>query len=106
MPSTTRSLGLSLRPKDERLDPDKSAQAAAKYLKYLYGRFQDWPLAMAAYNAGEGNVRTLLERHKATTFDQISARLPAETQMYVPRIDATLQRREGVALNQLRPPQA
>jgi membrane-bound lytic murein transglycosylase D len=106
MPSTTRSLGLALTPIDERLEPEKSAEAAAKYLKYLYGRFQDWPLVMAAYNAGESHVRSLFDRHQAKTFDQISTRLPAETQMYVPRIDATLQRREGVTLNQLQAPHA
>ena len=97
---------LALRPKDERLEPEKSAEAAAKYLKYLYGRFQDWPLVMAAYNAGESHVRSLLDRHQAKTFDQISTRLPAETQMYIPRIDATLQRREGVTLSQLQAPHA
>jgi len=106
MPSTTRWLGLALRPKDERIEPVKSAEAAAKFLKYLYGRFQDWPLVMAAYNAGESHVRSLLDRHQAKTFDQISTRLPAETQMYVPRIDATLQRREGVTLSQLQAPHA
>ena len=43
---------LALRPKDERLEPEKSAEAAAKYLKYLYGRFQDWPLVQGD-QAGE-----------------------------------------------------
>lgn len=105
MPSTSQSLGLALRPKDERLDPEKSAGAAAKYLKYLHGRFQDWPLVMAAYNAGESHVRSLLDRHQAKTFDQISPLLPAETQMYVPRIDAILQLREGVNLVELKVPQ-
>jgi membrane-bound lytic murein transglycosylase D len=106
MPGTAKNLGLSLRPQDERMNPEKSAHATARYLNYLHGKFKDWPLALAAYNAGEGNVQKLLNKHKAKTFDAIATHLPAETQMYVPKIDATLQRREGVSLAQLRAPQA
>jgi len=98
MPATATMMGLKLRPQDERADPDKNAQAAAKYLRYLYDRFRDWRLTLAAYNAGETRVRTLLAREKAATFDAIATRLPAETQMYVPRVEATILRREGVAL--------
>lgn len=101
MPATATMMGLKLRPQDERADPDKSAQAAAKYLRYLYVRFKDWRLALAAYNAGETRVRNLLSRHKATTFDGIATRLPAETQMYVPKIEAVILRREGTALTKL-----
>ncbi|MBI4663626.1 MAG: lytic transglycosylase domain-containing protein [Verrucomicrobia bacterium] len=104
MPATAKQVGLALRPEDERLHPDKSARAAAKYLKYLYGRFNDWRLALAAYNVGEGRVQTLLQKTKARTFDQIAGRLPAETQMYVPKFEATLRRREGINLAQLNPP--
>jgi len=42
---------------DERCDPMKAAQAAADYLSFLYDTFGNWPLALAAYNAGEGAVR-------------------------------------------------
>ena len=98
MPATATQMGLRLRPTDERTDPDKSAQAAAKYLRYLNTRFKDWRLTLAAYNAGETRVRSLLSRYKAATFDAIATRLPAETQMYVPRIEATILRREGIAL--------
>jgi membrane-bound lytic murein transglycosylase D len=104
MPATARSLGLRLFPRDERTNPDKSAEAAAKYLKYLHGRFRDWHLALAAYNAGEGRVRGLLTKHKASSFDSIAVRLPAETQLYVPKVEATIQRREGMALAKLTPP--
>lgn len=98
MPATATMMGLRLRPQDERADPDKSAQAAAKYLRYLYTRFKDWRLALAAYNAGETRVRGLLTRYKAATFDAIATRLPAETQMYVPRVEAVILRREKVTL--------
>jgi len=101
MPRTAKSYGLSLWPVDERLQPEKNAAAAARYLKYLHGEFKDWPLALAAYNAGEGRVRNLLSLYKTQSFDKIATHLPAETQMYVPKINATLLRREGVTLAQL-----
>jgi membrane-bound lytic murein transglycosylase D len=104
MPTTARRFGLSLRPTDERLQPEPSARAAARYLKLLHDRFRDWRLTLAAYNAGEGTVQKLLDRYKARTFDAIATHLPAETQMYVPRVEATLQRREGVALARLKAP--
>jgi membrane-bound lytic murein transglycosylase D len=104
MPQTARSLGLALRPLDDRLDPERSAAGAAKYLRYLHGQFKDWRLALAAYNAGEGHVRQVLNRSKARTFDQIATRLPAETQMYVPKIEATLRKREGIKLTDLPAP--
>jgi membrane-bound lytic murein transglycosylase D len=103
MPDTAKRFGLRTFPFDQRLSPDESALAAAKYLQYLHHRFNDWRLALAAYNAGEGTVQNLLTRHKAHTFDEIATRLPAETQMYVPKVEATILRREGLRLNQLRP---
>jgi membrane-bound lytic murein transglycosylase D len=102
MPTTAKSLGLSLAPKDERLDPERSAQAAGHYLRYLYGRFGDWRLALAAYNAGETRVNNLLTRHQTKSFDVIAPSLPAETQLYVPKIEATLRKREGAALTELK----
>ena len=104
MPVTATQQGLRLHPADERLEPEKSAAAAAKYLRYLYGRFHDWRLALAAYNAGETRVRGLLARQPGKTFDAIAVRLPAETQMYVPKIEAVILRREGVGLAKLTGP--
>jgi membrane-bound lytic murein transglycosylase D len=101
MPDTARSLGLSLFPRDERLVPEKNARAAARYLRYLFERFKDWPLALAAYNCGEGRLRRLLDKHGATTFDMVSPYLPAETQMYVPKFEAILRRRENKELTSL-----
>ena len=57
--------------------------------------------ALAAYNAGQGTVDKLLARQKTRTYDAIATHLPAETQMYVPRVEATLLRREGIKLEQL-----
>ena len=102
MPATARRFGLRVTPFDQRLKAEPSAQAAAKYLRYLHGHFHDWRLALAAYNAGEGTVQNLMKRHHAQTFDGISTHLPAETQMFVPKVEATLLRREGIRLDQLR----
>lgn len=102
MPPTARRFGLRVAPPpDERYDPEKQARAAAQYLRFLKGRFKDWPLALAAYNAGEGRVGNALKAAGGRTFDDIAPLLSVETQMYVPKIDAVLQRREGVPLARL-----
>ena len=105
MPVTARSLDLSVGLfRDERLDAEKSARAAARYLRRLHARFGDWRLVLAAYNAGETRVAALLKKYKATSYDAIAAQLPTETQMYVPKMEATLRRREGLALRDLKMP--
>ena len=104
MPATAKRYGLRTSPLDQRLRPEDSARAAAKYLEFLHAQFKDWRLTLAAYNAGEGTVQRLLKQHQARTFDAIATHLPAETQMYVPRVEATLARREGVKLSELRVP--
>ena len=104
MPATAKSFGLDEGPPDERLNPEKSARAAARYLKVLYKRFNSWPLALAAYNAGEGRVGKLLKQHRATTFSSVARHLPSETQMYVPKVLATVYHREGVDPEKLPPP--
>jgi membrane-bound lytic murein transglycosylase D len=101
MPATAKQYGLRTWPFDQRLDPEPSAQAAATHLARLHGKFKDWRLTLAAYNAGEGTVQNLLKKRKATTYDEIASHLPAETQMYVPKVEATLKRREGITLSQL-----
>ena len=107
MPVTARDLDLSVNfLRDERLDPEKSARAAAQYLRRLHGRFHDWRLTFAAYNAGESRVAALLKQERARTFDEITARLPLETQMFVPKVEATIRKREGVALKDLKMPGA
>jgi membrane-bound lytic murein transglycosylase D len=105
MPDTARRFGLSLWPRDQRFQTEASATASARYLKYLFDRFQDWRLALAAYDAGEGAVQKLLDRYKTRSYDDIARHLTAETQMYVPRIEAVLLQREGAKLEQLSLPQ-
>ncbi len=75
---------------DERRDPLKSTVAAARYLRDLYDIFGTWPLAMAAYNAGEGKVLRALHKAQAESFSEISRTklIRLETKQYVPRIMA------------------
>lgn len=75
---------------DERRDPIKSTVAAARYLRDLYDLFGTWPLAMAAYNAGEGKVMRALHKARAESFSEISKTrlIRRETKEYVPRFMA------------------
>lgn len=70
---------------DERRDPIKSSRAAARYLRTLHDEFQDWTLAIAAYNCGENNVRKAIRRaNGARDYWSIYPYLPRETRGYVP----------------------
>jgi membrane-bound lytic murein transglycosylase D len=95
MPATAKAFGMKTNPVDQRLDPEKNTRAAARYLRQLYRRFGSWPLALAAYNGGQGRVARLLRTHEGTTFNDIAAALPAETRMYVPRVMALIALREN-----------
>lgn len=70
---------------DERYDLYKSTDAACRFLKQLYNRFQDWPLAIAAYNCGPGNIDKAIARSGGRrTFWELYNYLPKETRSYVP----------------------
>jgi membrane-bound lytic murein transglycosylase D len=74
---------------DERMDPEKATDAACRYLKQLYGIYGDWNLALAAYNAGPGNVNKAIRRSgDKKTYWEVRPYLPAETQGYVPNFIA------------------
>ncbi len=77
---------------DQRRDPILACHAAAKYFSDLYGEFNDWYLAMAAYNAGEGKIRRGLKRYKSKDFWELSKYryLKRETKQYVPKILAAM----------------
>jgi len=104
MPETAKDMGLRTSFPDERTDPEKSARAAARYLRTLHDRFGNWALTLAAYNAGQGRVARTLESRKATTFTAIADALPAETRMYVPKVCALITTRTGVTPNRIPAP--
>jgi membrane-bound lytic murein transglycosylase D len=89
--STAKRYGLEINWwKDERKDPVKSTEAAAEYLKDLYGMFGSWNLAMAAYNAGEGKIMKAMKRSNADDYWDLlgTKHIRTETQEYVPRFIA------------------
>lgn len=93
MPDTAREYGLRVDWWiDERADPEKSTRAAAAFLRDLHAKFNDWPLALAAYNCGPGRVKRALDNTGATTFWQLldQTALPKETRGYVPTFFATI----------------
>ncbi|MDL2323021.1 LysM peptidoglycan-binding domain-containing protein [Bacteroidales bacterium OttesenSCG-928-A17] len=70
---------------DERRDPHKATDAACRFLKDLHGIYQDWNLAIAAYNCGAGNVNKAIRRAGGKRdYWEIYPYLPKETRMYVP----------------------
>lgn len=74
---------------DERMDPELATDAACRYLKKLYGIYNDWNLALAAYNAGPGNVNKAIRRSgNKLTYWEVRPFLPRETQGYVPNFIA------------------
>ncbi len=77
---------------DERSDPKKATEAAARYLKALYEQFGDWNLALAAYNAGEGRVARGLKKYGVRDFWSLAQTrgLFRETKNYVPLIHAAI----------------
>lgn len=104
MPETAKAQGLSTILPDDRTDPEKSARAAARYLRQLHARFGNWALALAAYNAGEGRVARTLAAKRATSYTAIADALPAETRMYVPKVCALIATRAGVTPHRIPPP--
>ena len=78
---------------DERMDPEKSTEAAIAYLKELHQIFGDWDTVLAAYNCGEGRVLRVINSQKINYLDHfwdLYARLPSETAFYVPKFLAVL----------------
>lgn len=77
---------------DERRDPEKATEAAANYLSDLYAKFNDWHLAAASYNAGEGKIGRAIIKYKTVDFWQLSQKknryLRTETKDYVPKLIA------------------
>ena len=76
---------------DERMDPIKSTEAAVDYLDKLYRTFDDWDMALAAYNSGPGNVSKAIRRSGGkTNYWELQNYLPRETSNYVPSFIAAM----------------
>jgi membrane-bound lytic murein transglycosylase D len=90
MPGTAKLMGLDFnRVVDERRDPKKSADAAARYFVKLYSIFNDWNLALAAYNCGPNRVLSAIDAAGGEKdFWAIRKYLPRETQNYIPKLIA------------------
>jgi membrane-bound lytic murein transglycosylase D len=78
--------------RDDRLHPERATLAAARYLHFLGTRYGDWPLAIAAYNAGERRVDRALARDPSATFWELADRgyLPRTSTDFVPRFLAVV----------------
>ena len=85
MTNTAKSYGLEINSfVDERLDPFKASDAAARYLEDSYRIFGDWNLAISSYNCGPGNVNKAIRRSGRRDFWSVYEFLPRETRGYVP----------------------
>jgi membrane-bound lytic murein transglycosylase D len=91
MPATGKEYDLKQNAfRDDRRDVLASTRAALDYLQMLYGMFNDWHLALAAYNWGQGSVKKAIERNQkkglGTSYEELN--MPMETRMYVPKLQA------------------
>ncbi len=91
VPQTGRALGLVVDGTlDERKDPNRSSEAAAKYLKRLYKRFGNWELALVAYNCGPGRLNRAIKQANSRNYRKLKPYLPRETRLYLARYLAAL----------------
>ncbi len=93
MAPTGREYGLQVSDwVDERRDPEKATQAATAYLSGLFMDFNDWYLAVAAYNAGPRTINTAVDACQTNNFWQLAENgyLPPETRRYVPKLLAAI----------------
>ncbi len=90
MPGTAKNYGLRVTSTyDERKNLLKSTIAAAKYLEYLYGFFEDWLLVVASYNSGPAPVLSAIKKSGSKSFWKLQNFLPKETRLHVKRFIAT-----------------
>lgn len=98
MPAEATRLGLKLLPNDERMDYQKSTQAAATILRELYQQFGDWLLVVAAYNGGASRLSKAIAKKKTKDFWALQYELPLETRNHVKKFIATHAIFEGVLM--------
>ncbi|SOE20657.1 membrane-bound lytic murein transglycosylase D [Spirosomataceae bacterium TFI 002] len=89
MTPTGREMGLTINDfMDERMDVEKSTDASFRYLTQLYKRFDDWQLALAAYNSGPGRISRAIRRSGHTDYWSLHNFIPSDTRAYVPQWQA------------------
>ena len=104
MKKTGKMYGLKINNSvDQRKDPTLSTNAAAKFLKDLYGQFDNWTLALAAYNCGPGNVRKAIRRSGSRDYWVLQKYLPKETRRYIPKFIAMIYLNEYYTSHDLKP---
>lgn len=104
MPRTARKYGLKIdNYVDERYDTALATEAAMKYLTELYDRFDDWTLAIAAYNCGEGTVEKAIRKGRSRDFWKIKKHLPKETQQYISKYIAATYMMKNYLFHDLHP---
>ena len=104
MPATARGHGLQINDYvDERCDPYRSTSAALQHLTDLYNEFGDWTIAIAAYNCGNGRMRSAIKKGKSKNFWKIKSHLPKETQGYVEKFIAAAYMMEYYSFYDMRP---
>jgi membrane-bound lytic murein transglycosylase D len=89
IPATARQYGLTVgAQRDDRIHTERATRAAARLLRDLYEEFHDWPLTLAAYNAGKQAVERAVQKSRADDFWTLSSQqlLPEETRNYVPAV--------------------
>jgi len=86
MPGTAKELGINP------YDPQQNIMGGARYLRQMYDKYGDWPLAFAAYNAGPGAVDAAIKQAGSADFDAIAPYLPKETREYVPKVFSSINR--------------
>ena len=97
MPATARHFGLTVNQQiDHRQLPENILGAARTYLKSLHGKFGNWALALAAYNAGDGRIAKAVAAQGTQSYYDLD--LPRETERYVYRIAAIKAVMENAAL--------
>ena len=93
MPATGRQYDLTINSWiDERREPEKATKAAIRYLSRLYRQFNDWHLAVAAYNTGEGKIEQAIRTENTSDFWELAASegIYLETKRYVPKLIAAI----------------
>ena len=84
-------------------DIHKASKAAARYLRDLYKRYDDWALVLAAYNCGPGRLNKAIEKGGSREFWKIRKHLPEETRNYVPKFIAACYVMNYYLFHDLRP---